>query len=592
MKGNDEILIGKLQVDFYAAKMTLDGATLITLIERIKDELISLLGFALEKLSDQSKVVVYDKVEIDVYAQDLTGWFDICVHGIIGELRKEGSEILKENPNLDIASLTSEMKEYKNHNSTIQDFNSGTEQENEQNSIGDPQNNENRVANFQKEDKQLKENLESLLLGKSKEPGNNYFQEISENKEWDEANILQTKVQLEGLYTGVDRMMQGIIYYLKKGVTPWYSISNENIDTTEWRKEQWQEISQLLIIDTNARQRWIMWIAPNIFKNWVNHHNTKWDWATIVIKKMTEWITDPAIGTTQHQEIRRFLTDSCLQLQSLNPLIYKNPLQVIEQKEVKPIQLLSGTLQNELLQYWKDNELPKKLFSNFMDVSSKKIQNLTVDTKEEFKTPDNSEAIKNELVTKEEIWKEIARHVESEQENKFPEEIYTSNAGIVLLHVFLPSLFKQLDWLDKEERWETDKYRLQAVYVIHYLATGDKAPEESSMFVAKLLAGWPEEEPLPKIDTKPIYDVLATQLDELLEAIHQHWKPMDGCTWESLRHDFLQRKAKAIRKDESPWTLIIEKGPFDILLQKLSWSITYIHHPWIENMLIVDWEAA
>ncbi|WP_062056412.1 contractile injection system tape measure protein [Aquimarina longa] len=175
------------------------------------------------------------------------------------------------------------------------------------------------------------------------------------------------------------------------------------------------------------------------------------------------------------------------------------------------------------------------------------------------------------------------------------EAVYTDYAGIVLLNPFFPSLFKNLGYLDKKYQWVNEASQVEAIYLLHYLTSGNERPTEDEVFVAKLLVGYPLDEVLPVLDKKEteLFSTsksLQKEMDALLEAIHQNWKPMRNCTWAGLQNDFLKRSAKVSQTTKMQYVLTITPHALDILLPLKKWGISMIKYSWMEDMLHVEWK--
>lgn len=166
-----------------------------------------------------------------------------------------------------------------------------------------------------------------------------------------------------------------------------------------------------------------------------------------------------------------------------------------------------------------------------------------------------------------------------------PETIYIGNAGLVLLHPFLPALFEHLK-LVNENSWIDETSRLKAVLVLEFLATGTEEMEEFDLVLNKLLCGIETGEIVP---AETDFDsVTYTECDNLLNAVIQHWEVLKNTSVAGLRETFLQRNGKLSKVDDG-WRLQVEQKSFDILLNQLPWGIGIIKLPWMNEMLYVEW---
>ena len=172
----------------------------------------------------------------------------------------------------------------------------------------------------------------------------------------------------------------------------------------------------------------------------------------------------------------------------------------------------------------------------------------------------------------------------------FVDEVIIENAGIVLLQPFYPSVFKNLGFLNAKNQWIDEAARVKAIYTLHYVATGEWEASEDQLLIQKLLTGYTLSEVLPVLEAEDILtEELAAQMEELLEVIHDNWKPMRNCTWPGLRNDFLTRSAQLEKMDEMNYKLILEPHILDILLPMKNWGMSLVKYSWMEGVVFVEW---
>ena len=178
---------------------------------------------------------------------------------------------------------------------------------------------------------------------------------------------------------------------------------------------------------------------------------------------------------------------------------------------------------------------------------------------------------------------ENIRRPEIHQEEETKEGIFIENAGLVILHPFLPHFFEELG-IAKEDKLVLPH---KGLALLHYLVTGETASPEHEMVLPKILCGADLSEPVP-------FDILLSrdELDEacqMLDAAITHWDALRNTTRDGLRGNFLVRPGKLSQKDDGDWLLQVESRAFDILLDQLPWGISMIKLPWMKNMLWVEW---
>ncbi len=165
------------------------------------------------------------------------------------------------------------------------------------------------------------------------------------------------------------------------------------------------------------------------------------------------------------------------------------------------------------------------------------------------------------------------------------EGIFVSNAGIILLHPFLFRFFKNLN-LFAEERFIDKLSHQKALYLLHYLATGNTSPQEYELVIAKIISGYSLEEPVNH-SIKLTQHELKESESLLLSAIGQ-WEILKSTSPDGLREGFLQRNGKLYSKN-GILTLQIEQGPIDMLLDHLPWNLSIVKLPWMKDILKVEW---
>lgn len=174
------------------------------------------------------------------------------------------------------------------------------------------------------------------------------------------------------------------------------------------------------------------------------------------------------------------------------------------------------------------------------------------------------------------------------QSNKgFPEGqvFYVNNAGLVILHPFLPTLFEQLKLTENNE-WLNKLAMQKAVLLTHYLVFGNAEIDENQLILNKILCGL------------SIDDVINTQLilednekercNSLLDAVLEHWKIMRNSSKEALQETFLKREGK-LEFQINGFEMWMEEKGYDILLEQLPWGISMIRTPWMGSYLICNW---
>jgi hypothetical protein len=167
-----------------------------------------------------------------------------------------------------------------------------------------------------------------------------------------------------------------------------------------------------------------------------------------------------------------------------------------------------------------------------------------------------------------------------------PDFQFITNAGLVLLHPFLETLFGHLN-LTKNNQWKDKKCQDKGVLLTQYLVTGSTTFFENELWLNKLLCGL---NAIDEVNTQlKITKKEKEKCQDLLTAVLEHWTAMNNSSIEALRETFLLRNGKVSFPDSNAIELQVEAKGVDILLGKLPWGISYVKTPWMEEYLICDW---
>ena len=171
-----------------------------------------------------------------------------------------------------------------------------------------------------------------------------------------------------------------------------------------------------------------------------------------------------------------------------------------------------------------------------------------------------------------------------------PEEevngIYINQAGLVLLHPFLTNYFRAVG-LVEGNAFCHDLARQTAMYLLHYLATGQTSAPEYELVLPKLLCGWPLNEAISP-DIYPPEEAFA-EAEELLQTVINYWEALKNTSPDGLREGFLQRQGKLTRVGNQQWKLQVEPVAIDVLLSRLPWGVSMVKLPWMDELLTVEW---
>ena len=164
--------------------------------------------------------------------------------------------------------------------------------------------------------------------------------------------------------------------------------------------------------------------------------------------------------------------------------------------------------------------------------------------------------------------------------------ILVPDAGLILLHPFLPRLLEDCGWL-RENEFVNDEARNCAVYLLHYLASGNEDAPEYVLMLPKLLCGIALEWPLELAPR--LTDAERAACDELLVQVIGHWSALRNTSPSTLRETFLRRDGK-LRSTDEGWRLEVQRKTEDILLNRMPWGFSMIKFSWMHRLLSVSWE--
>jgi hypothetical protein len=165
------------------------------------------------------------------------------------------------------------------------------------------------------------------------------------------------------------------------------------------------------------------------------------------------------------------------------------------------------------------------------------------------------------------------------------EKVFITSAGLVLLHPFLPQLFRNCGLL-KEQHFKDANAQTTAIYLLNYLATRETETPEHKLLLPKILCGLLWEEPLEPVE--PPDEILQAAGEELLVEVIKHWTALRNTSPGGLREAFLKRSGRLEFRDDG-WQLLVEEKTQDVLLGRLPWGISIIKYPWMTGMLSVTW---
>lgn len=171
------------------------------------------------------------------------------------------------------------------------------------------------------------------------------------------------------------------------------------------------------------------------------------------------------------------------------------------------------------------------------------------------------------------------------REQATEEGIYLSHAGLVLVHPFLSTLFHRLH-LWNGSGFASLEARQKAIFLLHFLATGERTAPEYVLVFPKMLCGYALDMPVPGEMT--LSDEECDEALVLLENVIMRWDKLGNTSPQGLREGFLQRRGKLSDKN-GRLSLVLESSALDVLLDFLPWNISLVKMPWLRDIIYVEW---
>jgi hypothetical protein len=163
--------------------------------------------------------------------------------------------------------------------------------------------------------------------------------------------------------------------------------------------------------------------------------------------------------------------------------------------------------------------------------------------------------------------------------------LHINNAGQVLAAAFLPRLFSMLN-LMQDGKFIHLGAADRAVHLVQFMVTGQSATPEYELVLNKILCGIGTS--IPVSAGIEITEQEQTLIEQMLNSMIQHWKVLGSTSITGLRETFFQRQGWLVLEEDC-WRLKVKEQTFDLLLDRLPWSISLIKHGWMEKPLRVSW---
>jgi hypothetical protein len=369
---------------------------------------------------------------------------------------------------------------------------------------------------------------------------------------------------------------------------------------------------RLELLTNNFKTKWITLFKQNSIKIFISQHASDDDIKFLFEKFEQSQLTSfyqAFIETffafeTDHferQQLRKWIIEFFLEFLS-GQTLFNFSSDILANQFAKFIFLKTKTLDHKLLEKinkWNKNNIEfqkgagKDLIRQLQISINKMVQNIALikSLEEELKLdeeklqllfdPDDKKRIEESVMS------EHAIDEETEKVKQLPlgERIYIRNAGMILLHPFISTLFTRSN-LIKERTFVDEESQAVGIWLLQYAATGAEDALEHELILNKILVGMPPEDVI--IGKNLLNDEQKELINGMINAILIQWDKMKNTSVEGFRNSFLIRDGYIFRTEEE-WVLRVEKRAYDILLDTLPWSFGMIKFSWMNKPIIVEW---
>ena len=185
---------------------------------------------------------------------------------------------------------------------------------------------------------------------------------------------------------------------------------------------------------------------------------------------------------------------------------------------------------------------------------------------------------------KKKVDEQLKKKAEEKKATQIPDTlgILVHNSGMVILAPFLPEFFRRQLLLENNVITDIPK----ALALLRHLSWGQSVGLEFELVLEKTFCGIALSETIEPLSS--LNEVEINACEELLQSIIENWPVLKNTSPDGLRMNFLQREGK-LEILEQQKTLIIQKEAHDILLDYISWNISMIKLPWMDQLLNIKW---
>lgn len=180
---------------------------------------------------------------------------------------------------------------------------------------------------------------------------------------------------------------------------------------------------------------------------------------------------------------------------------------------------------------------------------------------------------------------------ESNEKGEIMEQVSVKNAGMLLVHPFLPRAFQRAGYLDETNvKFKDRASKVRAVFLLQYLVYGEeKEYPETELLLNKILVGQEPGSPLPR--SCPLTPEETELIDSLMEGVRKTWPTLAHTSDPGIRQSFFQREGLMSREGENPakWKVKVMDKAYDVLLDSLPWPLGIVRYHWMNDIIEINW---
>ena len=374
-----------------------------------------------------------------------------------------------------------------------------------------------------------------------------------------------------------EKIVQAFIHFLTTGSMPWWNSGKRNVSFLE------PKVFESLILAENFQRN----IIPVFSRKNVRNR--------IINQLSNEQIAQLCLIILKDKDLKINLENNIVQLISK---LDNNKRNLVWELVLK---VLSESLSpnNDLKKYLLQQIAEKKSAGSISKKNQQSLKTVAeifpfIEEDEVFESIENSrkEISENMSVSTEKAeQKNTAIHNDSNKNEEYLNqddlisnaEQYIQNAGLILIHPFLKTLFEHCDLFDSKNSQLLNPEL--CAHLLHYIATGKTNAPEYDMAFEKFLCNIPLHQTINrhiKLTRKH-----KAEAKNVIESVQHNWSAMKKSSVALLQNEFFQRPGKLVIDHD--YTLTVERKTQDILLEKLGWGIGFVKLPWQEKFIFINW---